>query len=68
MLSNVNASSGGEYSCVVSNNAGDDFANTFVFISPYFTTQPENRGRLNGSKLTLLCVAEAFPAPQYQWA
>ena len=68
MISNVNASTGGEYSCVVSNSAGDDSASTFVFISPYFTTQPENSGSLNGSKLILKCLAEAFPAPQYQWA
>ena len=68
ILINVNASTGGEYGCVVSNSAGDDSASTFVFISPYFTTQPENRGGSNGSKLTLMCKAEAFPAPQYQWA
>ena len=67
MLSNVNASTGGEYSCVVSNSEGDDSTNTFVFISPYFTTQPEDRGGYNGSTLTLTCEAEAFPAPQYQW-
>ena len=68
MLSNVNASSGGEYSCVVSNSVGDDSANTFVFIFPYFTTQPEDRGGSNGSTLTMKCMAEAFPTPQYQWA
>ena len=68
MLTNVNASNGGEYSCVVSNSVGGDSASTFVFISPYFTTQPENTGGSNGSTLTLMCEAEAFPSPQYQWA
>ena len=68
MLSNVNASTGGEYSCVVSNSAGDYYASTFVFISPYFTTQLADRVGSNGSTLILMCEAEAFPAPQYQWA
>ena len=68
MLSNVNASTGGEYSCVVSNSAGDNSASTFVFISPYFTTQPEDRVGSIGSTLTLMCEAEAFPSPQYHWA
>ena len=68
MLYNVNASTGGEYSCVVSNSAGDNSANTFVFIFPYFTTQPEDRGGSSGSILTMVCMAEAFPTPQYQWA
>ena len=68
ILSKVNASTGGEYNCIVSNSAGEDSASTFVFISPYFTTQPENRGGNNGFNVTLICEAEAFPAPQYQWA
>ena len=68
MLSNVNASTGGEYSCVVSNGAGNESARTFVFIFPYFTTQPEDRGGSNGSTLTLICEAEAFPSPQFHWA
>ena len=68
MISNVNASTGGKYSCVVYNSAGDDTTSTFVFISPYFTTQPEDRGGYNGSNIILLCEAAAFPAPYYQWA
>ena len=67
MLFTVNTSAGGKYSCVASNHAGDDSASTFVFISPYFTTQPVDRGGLNGSNVILMCVAAAFPSPQYQW-
>ena len=33
-----------------------------------FTTQPENRGRFNGSNINMVCMADAFSAPQYQWA
>ena len=53
---------------MVFNNAGDDSASTFVFISPYFTAQPENRGGSNESNINLICEAEAFSVPQYQWA
>ena len=66
-LSNVNASIGGEYSCVVTNRAGNDTASTFVFISPYFITQPVNTEGSNGSAVNLTCQAEAFPEPDYQW-
>ena len=51
---------------MVSNSAGYDSANTFVFISPYFTTQLEDREGYNRSTLTLIREAAAFPAPQYQ--
>ena len=67
MFSNVNATTGGKYSCVVYNSAGNESASTFVFISPYFIHQIEDRGGYNGSVLILKCEAEAFPAPQYQW-
>ena len=67
MFSNINASTGGQYSCVVSNSAGYDSASTFVFISPYFITQPEDKEAHNGLNIILMCEAEAFPTPQYQW-
>ena len=66
-LSIVNASIGGEYSCVVTNRAGNNTASTFVFISPYFVTQPVNTEGSNGSAVNLTCRAEAFPEPEYQW-
>ena len=66
-LSIVNASIGGEYSCVVTNRAGNDMASTFVFVSPYFVAQPVNTEGSNGSAINLTCRAEAFPEPEYQW-
>ncbi len=67
-LSNVNASHGGEYTCVVSNSAGNDTASTPVFISPYFITEPQDVFIASGSPLSVVCEAESFPAPMYQWA
>ena len=68
MLADVGASTGGMYTCVVTNAAGDDSDNTYIFISPYFITEPVDRLTANGSSITLQCVAEAFPSPSYQWA
>lgn len=66
-LASITASDGGEYSCVVSNDAGNSTASTTVFIRPYFTSQPQNVELTNGSVANLFCEAEAFPSPEYQW-
>ena len=66
-LPSVNASNGGEYTCVVTNSAGNDSARVFVFILPYFVMEPQNENGLNGSMVTLPCEAETFPAPDIQW-
>ena len=68
VLQAVNASTGGLYTCVVTNAAGNDSASTYLFIAPYFISQPVNRNTANGSSVTLQCVAEAFPSPDYLWA
>ena len=67
-LVNVLASDGGTYTCEVTNDGGTDTATTSIFISPYFTSQPQAVGGANGAMVTLTCVAEAFPSPTYQWS
>ena len=67
-LSSVNASDGGEYSCLTSNTAGNSSASTSVFISPYFVTIPQYVFGVAFSSQTLTCVAEAFPSPSYEWS
>ena len=67
-LTDVNASTGGMYTCVVTNAAGNDSDSTFLFIAPYFITEPVDEDVSNGSSVTLHCTAEAFPSPSYQWA
>ena len=67
-LAVVDASTGGMYTCVVTNAAGSDSDSTFLFIAPYFIIEPVNVETANGSLVTLQCVAEAFPSPNYQWA
>ena len=68
-ISNVNATEdGGEYRCVVSNAAGNDSDNATLNVRPVITVQPiETLLTSNGSIEQLVCVADAFPAPEYQW-
>ena len=66
-LFNVNVLTGGEYTCVVYNSAGNDYDNSLVYIFPYIVTEPENVDSSNGSVVILTCEAEAFPTPTYQW-
>ena len=66
-LASVTAADGGEYTCHVSNTAGNDTASTYVFIAPYFITQPMHISQQVGYLGNLSCVAKAFPYPEYQW-
>ena len=67
-ISNVSASDGGQYTCVVSNAAGNSSETTTLFVSPYIITDPATTLlSSNGSLQQLECEAEAFPAPTYTW-
>ena len=66
-LNSVSATDGGEYTCVVSNAAGNDSINTTLYIRPYFTTQPMSVSTEAGQNETLTCEAEGFPEPTIQW-
>ena len=67
-LEGVTVVNGGIYSCVVSNAAGNHSVSTYLFISPYFVTQPEEVILTSaGSLLIITCITEAFPEPEYQW-
>ena len=64
---NVNVSVGGDYSCVVSNDAGGDSATTTLYVAPVMVTQPMSIGTANGTVVCLTCRAEGFPSPAYTW-
>ena len=68
-ISNVNATEdGGEYRCVVSNAAGNNSDNATLNVRPVITVQPiETLLTSNGSSEQLVCIADAFPAPEYRW-
>lgn len=66
-LSNVNASHGGSYTCMAFNSAGSFSDLTEIYISPYFIISPQSLDVSNGTVQSLMCEAEAFPTPEYQW-
>lgn len=65
----VNATlNGGKYYCVVLNDAGFGIDSSTLYINPRFLTVPESLILTsNGTMEDLMCVAESFPLPQYQW-
>ena len=68
-ISNVTESEGGEYTCTVSNLAGNDSDSSTLYVSPYIVTNPNDTlTAINGTQgLELECGAEAFPSPTYTW-
>ena len=66
-LTMVNGSTGGQYTCVVFNDAGHGNDTVTLYVSPRILTQPEDQFVQNGDEVTLTCIADSFPAPTYQW-
>ena len=67
-INNISASNGGEYTCSVSNLAGNASNSSTLYVSPYIVTHPvEKLTVINGTVNVLECVAEAFPSPTYTW-
>ena len=64
---NVTASTGGVYTCMISNIAGSHNASTFVFISPHFINHPLSEEASVGSAVLLICDVASFPSPDYLW-
>ena len=68
LINDIDASSGGSYTCLVSNAAGNDSASTTLYVAPYIVTPlQEQILRANGSNLNLTCDAYGFPAPHVIW-
>ena len=65
--SNAMASTGGIYTCSVSNEAGSDNDSTYVFVHPYIDSDPQSNAVATGSMVVLICGAEGFPSPEYVW-
>ena len=64
----IDASSGGVYTCTVSNAAGNDSASTTLYVAPYiFTPLEEQTLTTNGSNVNISCDADGFPSPTVSW-
>ena len=66
-LSLVDASDGGEYTCVVSNAAGISNASLTLYIRPYIVTHPQQILATVPESVSFTCKALGFPAPNYRW-
>ena len=67
-ITSVNATEdGGQYSCVVVNQAGYDEATITLNVRPNIIKNPESQRVAPGVNVTLSCRAESFPSPDYRW-
>ena len=67
-LVDIDASDGGDYTCTVSNAAGNDSASTTLYVAPYIVTPLEELTlSVNGSSINLTCDADGFPEPNVSW-
>ena len=58
---------GGDYSCIVINEAGLDNATVTLYISPEIVQDPVDQFVQDGDTVTLTCIGDSFPPPTYQW-
>ena len=64
----IDASSGGIYTCTVSNAAGSDSASTTLYVAPYIVTPLEEQIlTTDGSNVNISCDADGFPSPNVSW-
>ena len=67
-LSFITASSGGVYTCSVSNAAGNDSASTTLYVAPYIVTPlQELTLTKDGLVVNTSCDAAGFPSPVVNW-
>ena len=68
-LVSIDASYGGDYSCIVSNAAGTDSASTTLYVPPYIVTPLEKQilVTIDGSSVNISCDTAGFPTPIVNW-
>ena len=67
-IESINATlNGGSYECVVINEAGLGRNDTTLYVRPVITQQPMDVETEADDIVTLTCIADSFPAPEYQW-
>jgi hypothetical protein len=67
-IPNITADHGGEYTCVVTNYLGSHNDSTFLFVYPYFRSQPPGDLEVPlGTGILLICDAMAFPYTELEY-
>ena len=68
LINDIDASSGGSYTCLVSNAAGNDSASTTLYVAPYILSLLEEQTlTASGSNVNIRCDAAGFPSPSVNW-
>ena len=64
----INASTGCNYVCTVSNPAGNDSGSVTLYVAPYIVTPLEERVlSAVGDNVSVTCEADGFPSPDVVW-
>ena len=67
-IESINATlNGGSYECVVINEAGLGRKSATLYVRPVMTQQPMDIETEADNIVTLTCIVDSFPAPEYQW-
>lgn len=68
-ITEVGAEDIGNYTCIVSNNAGSDsFTSQFIVTAaPVWLSEPKDTEAVQGRDLVLPCNAAGFPKPRVTW-
>ena len=68
VVMDIDATSGGSYTCTVSNAAGNESASTTLYVAPYIVTPLEEQTlTANGVNVNITCDADGFPSPTVNW-
>ena len=67
MVNNITALNGGEYACIVINDAGTGLSTSDLYVKAYFIEEPSDVELYYTDRLVLSCDAEAFPKFTLQW-
>ena len=67
MSVNSGSGDGGDYTCLVTNAAGNGSDTVSVYVRPDITTQPTDINTVDGTNVNFSCAADGFPMPTFSW-
>ena len=68
VVMDIDVTSGGSYTCTVSNAAGNESASTTLYVAPYIVTPLEEQTlTASGVNVNITCDAAGFPSPTVNW-